>query len=253
MAALTRVEVLVPDAQDGPFRYGFRYVQSVDEQGAETWEQVPLTLADVLHPQEGDFVNQSNANARRCIYLYDIFQARLASDPTAVVLHDTLIAWDVPGLKPLAPDVVVMLGVRARKDWGTFNVRDEEAQTVLLVEVTSPATAVLDRSNKLDLYELAGVPLYIVVDAVAHGQAASPRLLGYRLVAGRYQALVPDERGRLWLEPVRTWLGVEAGEIVCFDEAGQPLGDYRTVATALTAAEQRLRVLEDEVRRLRGH
>ena len=95
--------------------------------------------------------------------------------------------------------------------------------------------------------------------------------LRVELVAAEPQVESPvacavDERGRLWLAPARTWLGVEENEIVCYDEAGQALGDYRALAAALAqetearaeaerraeAAETRLRELEAELRRLRG-
>ena len=99
------------------------------------------------------------------------------------------------------------------------------------------------------------------------------RLLGYQLTPDGYQPLALDEQGRLWLEPVRCWLGIAGGEIVCYDEAGQPLGDYIALSASLRAttadlrvetaarreaeeraeaAEARLRELEAEVRRLRG-
>jgi Uma2 family endonuclease len=281
MATTWQVEVLVPgDGNADPFRYGWRYVKRIDERGAETWEQEPLTLLDVLHPQEGDFIVQSDPHTRRCVYLYDVLRVRLASDPTAVVLHDVGVDWGVAGIRPHSPDISVFLGVRERKRWSSFSVIREGAQPAFVIEVTSPTTAVLDRSTKVEQYERVGLPIYILVDTIADGQEAAPRLIGYQLADGRYQTLAPDERGRLWLEAARTWLGVEAGEVVCYDEAGQPLGDYQALTTALAAAEQqaaaerqareeaehraaaerearevteaRLRTLEQELRRLRG-
>ena len=302
MATTWQVEVLVPgDGADDPFRYGYRYAKRVDEHGAETWEQVPLTLLDVLHPREGDHVIQSDPHALRCTYLFDVLRAHVADDPTAVVLHDVLVDWGAFGIRPHAPDIAILFGVRERKGWSTFHVAQEGARPALVIEVTSPSTVVLDRSTKLGQYERVGVPLYVVVDTVADGDEAPPRLLGYRLAARRYQALAPDEHGRLWLEPVGLWLGVADDEIVLYDAAGQPQGDYRTLAAALAAerwaraeaerqveaerraraeaerqveaerrarteaerqveaerqarqaTEERLRVLEDELRRLRG-
>ncbi len=275
----TTSKVLVTPGLDGaaeptdPYRYGWRYVCRTGAAGRTVWEQVPLTLEDVLHPQEGDFVIQNDAHHRRCIYLYDVFSARLAADPSAVVLSDVLIAWDVPGLKAHGPDIAVILGVRERKDWGTFEVADEGVRPALIVEVTSPETARLDRVTKLRQYARARVPLYIIVDTARRRRQPVLRLLGYRLEAAGYAPLAPDERGWLWLEPVRCWLGIQENEIVCYDEAGQPLGDYPALAMALAAeqearnvaeraqaeaerraeaAEVRLRELEAEVRRLRG-
>ena len=240
----TTIEVLVTPALDGaggdpadPFRYGWRYLQREAEDGSLVFEQVPLTLEDVLHPQEGDQVTHSEAHERRSRYLCDVLEAQLAHDPAAVVLQDVRVAWDVPGLKAHGPDIAVILGVRERKNWSTFDVAEEGVRPALIIEVTSPETAVLDRSAKLDEYELAGVPLYVLVDTVPRRRQPALRLLGYQLVADSYQALAPDERGRLWLAPVRLWLGVEGDEIVCYDEDGRPQGDYRALAAAVRAAE----------------
>jgi len=92
------------------------------------------------------------------------------------------------------------------------------------------------------------------------------RLLGYTQTPSGFQVLAPNERGWLWLAPTRVWLGIAENELVCFDEAGEPLGDYLALATALadeanaraeaerraSAAEARLHELEAELRRLRG-
>jgi Uma2 family endonuclease len=267
MATTWQVEVLMPgDGAADPFRYGWRYVRRVDEHGAETWEQVPLTLLDVLHPREGDHIVQSADHHRRCRYLADVLAARLADDPTAVVMHDVGVDWGVADIRPHSPDVSVFLGVRVRPRVGIFSLAEHGGEPALVIEVTSPTTVVLDRATKLGQYEQVGVQRYVIVDTVADDGEAPPRLTGYRLVDKRFQPLAPDERGRLWLEPVRLWLGVADNDIVLYDEAGQPQGDYTALAVALAAerealaaerqaraaAESRLRALEDEVRRLRG-
>ena len=72
------------------------------------------------------------------------------------------------------------------------------------------------------------------------------RLLGYQLVNDAYQSLALNEQGRLWLEPIRLWIGIEDNQIVCYDEAGRALPDYSDLA------EARLHELEAELRRLRG-
>ena len=43
-----------------PYRYGWRYVRVVAPDGSETFDQVPLTLEDVLFPQVGDFIVQTD-------------------------------------------------------------------------------------------------------------------------------------------------------------------------------------------------
>ena len=146
--ALVTPTPAAPGGPTDPYRYGWRYVRRTGAGGRRVWEQVPLTLQDVLHPQVGDFVIQSYAHARRCHYLADVFEARLAADPSAVVLNEVRIAWDVPGLKPHGPDIAVILGVRERQDWSTFDVAAEGVRPALIVEVVSPGTARLDRTTK---------------------------------------------------------------------------------------------------------
>jgi colicin import membrane protein len=269
----TTVEVLVSpapgtrDTDDAAdlYRYGWRYVRRDQAEGAYVMEQTPLTLEDVLHPQEGDQVTHSDAHKRRRRYLVNVLEAQLAQDSTAVVLDDVRVAWDHPDLKPHRPDIAVILGVRARKNWSTFDVEAEGVRPVLIIEITSPETASIDRSNKLEEYDLAGVPLYVIVDTVMLRKEPALRLLAYTQTPTGYVVLPPDERGRIWLAPVRIWLGVENQEIVCYDETGQPLGDYRALAEALAGetqsrleaeqraetAEARIRELEAELERLR--
>src|SRR5918911_1104026 len=217
----TMIEVLVTPASGtraaegavDPYRYGWRYARHEQADGTYVMEQVPLTLEDVLHPQEGDQVTHSDAHQRRRRYLVNVLEARLAHDPAAVVLDDVRIAWDNPDLKPHGPDIAVILGVRARKNWSTFDVAAEGVRPALIIEITSPETASIDRSNKLEEYDLAGVPLYVIVDSVMLRKEPALRLLGYTQTPNGYQVLPPNERGRIWLAPARTWLGVEQNEI----------------------------------------
>jgi Uma2 family endonuclease len=269
-----------PAAPDDPFGYGWRYVKRDLGNGAYTVEEIPLTLEDVLHPEEGDQVTHSEAHQRRVRYLCNVFASRLAHDSSAVVLDDVRIKWDVPEVRPHGPDIMVIFGVREKQNWSTFDVAQEGTRPALIIELTSPETAGLDRSNKLEQYETVGVPLYIIIDAVTPRRQAGIRLMGYQLQQDVYQTLVPNEQGWLWLEPLHLWLGIADNEIVCYDETGQPLGDYVALRTALeaeirartaaearskteaeartaaearaAAAEARLQELEAELRRLRG-
>jgi len=242
---------------------------------------VPLTVEDLLHPQEGDQATHSSAHQRRRRYLVDVLESQLRHDPNAVVLEEVRIAWDTPDLGAHGPDIAVIFGVREpQTNWSTFSVAAEGVRPAMLFEITSPKTATIDRSVKLEEYELAGVPLYIIVDGVSRRQNAAVRLQGYALTPTGYEMLRPDERGWLWLEPARIWLAVADDEVVCHDESGRPLGDYRALAATLAteraalaieraslateraariAAEgtigtlqDQLAALQDELRRLRG-
>jgi Uma2 family endonuclease len=230
--------------QADPYRYGWRYVRRRLEDGNEVLEQVPLTLEDVLHPEEGDFIVQSDLHHQLCTYFYDALRARVAHDPSAVVLSDVRVAWDVPGLRPYGPDIAVIFGVRERRNWSTFDVAQEGVRPALIIEVTSPETRQFDLVDKFDGYDLAGIPLYIIVDITSRRGRSIPRLIGYRQTLTVYEALVPDERGWLWLEAVGLWLGVQEGQVVCFDQAGNPIGDYPRIEAARAEAEDRAEAAE---------
>jgi hypothetical protein len=133
-----------------------------------------------------------------------------------------------------------MQGVQARKEWRSFNVAEEGAHPALIIEITSPETADQDRVIKQRQYAQVGVEQYVIVDAVTGTQLAPPRLLGYALGTSGYDEQAPDERGRLWLAAARVWLGVDGGEIVCYDERGHSLGDYQAVVAELAAREHQV-------------
>jgi hypothetical protein len=58
-------------------------------------------------------------------------------------------------------------------------------------------------------YAVAGVETYILIDTIQPRGQATLQLIGYTLAPDGYQLLAPDERGRLWLEVPRIWLGIE--------------------------------------------
>jgi colicin import membrane protein len=227
---------------DDPFRYGWRYVRRKQPDGKVEVEQVPLTLEDLLFPEEGDFVVQFPSHVSDCFYVYGVFKARLAGDPMALVLTDCRVAWDVPGLRPLGPDVAVFFGVPHDFDRGTLVVARERARPALVIEVTSAETRKFDFGVKKDFYHRARVPLYIIVDGRIRKGVRRVKLVGHRWTPQGYEPLPPDDQGRLWVEPLGLWLAASDGRVVCIDgETGQELGDYPAVMQAL-AAEAEARV-----------
>jgi len=243
----TTVEVLVApapgtrdtdDAAD-PFRYGWRYVRRTRPDGLIALEQVPLTLEDLLHPQEGDHVTHSRDHERFRKYIANVLEARLQHDRSAAVLIDVRVAWDVAELQPHGPDIAVVFGVREQQNWSTFDVAQEGARPALIVEITSPETRQIDLFDKVDEYEIAGVPWYVIVETYTSRRTTLRRLKGYMLEDGAYTTLAPDERGWLWIEPAGIWMGVRDNQVECYDQAGALIGDYTDIDMARQEAEAR--------------
>jgi Uma2 family endonuclease len=225
---------------EDPFRYGWRIVRRDLGGGYFDEELVPLRLIDLLHPEEGDQVLCSYDHQRRVRYLADVFFARTASRPDAVVLSDVRIAWDVPELNAHGPDLMVIFGVQTIRNWSTFDVAQEGVRPTLIVEVTSPETRRFDLYEKVEHYDLAGVPLYVIVDAVERRGQTLVRVIGYERVGPSYRPMVPNEQGWLWLAPLRTWIGVQEHEVYCFDEHGRRIGDYAALTSIVIESEERI-------------
>src|SRR4051812_24701559 len=100
MTTTTLAQTTVGAEEGEPYRYGWRYIRRELPDGNERYDQVPLTLEDVLYPEEEDFVVHTKAHEDACSYLADVLNARLKDDPTAAVLNDVRVAWDVAGLRP---------------------------------------------------------------------------------------------------------------------------------------------------------
>lgn len=115
---------------------------------------------------------------------------------------------------------------------------------MLVVEIASRSTRKNDLGVKVDLYHRAQVPLYVIVDAVGHGAIRRVKLIGYRYTRKAFKPIVPRKDGRIYLEPLRLWLGTthdrRTGFIrpACFDPAtGQELGVYTAISQAFAESE----------------
>jgi colicin import membrane protein len=230
---------------DALFPYGWRYALRQQPDGTIDWEQVPLTLNDVLHPQLGDHVTQNDEHYRYCHYLYAVLRWYLRHDPSTVVLHDVPINWGVGKMKRHCPDIAVLHGVRTHFPWGVFDVRASGGKPLMVMEVTSRKTRVLDvnsrhrRQNKYRQYARIGIPWYVIIDSAEQEKGKPPPLFGYRLsLTKRYTRIRPDHRGWLWLEPVGLFLGPLDDWIAWYDQDGTPIDNYEELWERLEAVEQ---------------
>jgi len=220
-------------------------VRVVAPDGTETVDQVPLTLEDVLFPEPGDDIPNGIAHFDDLSYLMDVFNYKFLNDQTVVGLSRCLVDWNLPGVKPLRPDISLFFGVQGRINSSSiFNVAKEGARPVLVIEVTIPETRINDVEAKVDYYHRAGVPLYVIADVVEQDETDRRfELIRYERTPSRYKRVKPDQRGWIWLDPVRLWLGLTRdrlggyNRLACFDpDTGQKIGDYSEVSNALAEA-----------------
>lgn len=244
-----------PRSGKASFDYGYRDIPKKLPNGEYEMVRIPLTLEDVLHPLMGDKHVLGDPHDEDCHYLKAVLKDRFAHDRTFVVFSDCGIFWDRPGLKHHSPDVSVIFGVKERKDWETFHVAIEKVRPALVVEVTSPKTRENDVTTKVAQYARAGVPHYVIADTHKRDGKRRLTLIRYQLDNGTYRSMGTDANGRVWLEPVQLWLGVNVDpdtggdRLVLIDpKTDEPIGDYTAVNRARAEAEERARAAADQAR-----
>lgn len=123
------------------------------------------------------------------------------------------------------PDFFVVKGVVDSQRWREAWILWEEEGLApnLVIELTSSSTEAEDQGPKKDIYEqILRVPEYFCYNPQTEG------LVGWRLHAGHYVEIQPNERGQLWSEELELWVGAWWGEYLnrpnrwlrFFDQAG---------------------------------
>jgi colicin import membrane protein len=231
-----RKRTVTPPPPDNPWYYGWRDVHKTLPDGTTKHEQIPLTLEDALHPHEGDYIVESDLHDLLRAYLSSVFRYCVAHDPQALVLSDVGVYWDHPELDHHAPDVCVIFGVKEKKPVRpSFQVRDEGVRPYAIVEIVSPNTRENDVETKFVEYHMAKVPFYFIFDKEREEDPWT--LQGYRWTPVEYSPLNADQNGRLWLDGLGIWLAAEGQNIVCYDGAGERIGDYTQNLERMKKAE----------------
>ena len=248
MRQVVRAEPSAPEGrdEDEASRYGWRFVRRVQGNGTEVIDPIPLTLEDLLYPEEGDFVVHEPVHTRDFIYCQSTLETHYASQPDVVVLGDCRVDWDVPGVRPLGPDILVLFEVRQWLRRATYHLAEEGGRPVLVIEILSPETRGQDLRTKRRLYYRVGVQKYVLIDRGPRGDAPV-QLIGYQRGTRGWRRLRPDAQGRLDLAPVSMVLGVADERPWLYDAVtGVRAPDHMewqhllsTTETRATAAEAR--------------
>jgi Uma2 family endonuclease len=253
MTRVTSPKPSLPEPGD-PERtpYGWREVRRKLPDGTEEWVEVPLTVEDLLHPQEGDCIPENSLHSWERAYLSQVIGARISNRRTLRVFSDCIINWGIRGLRNHSQDISLFGNVRDRERlWKTFPAAKQKARPLLIIEIVSPddhdpRVRRNDVVIKVKHYQRAGVPLSIIVDQ--EKENGPRRLLGYRMKGKSYAPLVPDEQGWLLLEPIGILLGLREDRIVCYDAAnGEEIPDYAGLEQALEASEEARATAEQQV------
>ncbi len=204
---------------------GWRYVEEVQRDGTIKNIQVPLTSMEFLYPEEGYYLPSNSFHSDVTSDVRDMLRDRYEEDPTVGVFTDLSIEWDNPDLKKHCPDLFVAFGIRNKQEYrSTFVVASEGVRPVFVLEVVSPRYRKEDKQTKVLQYEQASIGEYVIIDRRSLRGQVIDEVLGYRLVAGRYQPIIPDDDGRIPCETLGLWIGMQDGRLLLEDmETGERL------------------------------
>jgi hypothetical protein len=173
--------------------------------------------------------------------------------------------WGVPGLKQPAPDIAVVTGVRRKSDpeRGSFDVVKEGALPCLIIEIVSAIDSEVRRNDyekKVEIYQQAGIPEYLILDPPTPFTKGRLLWTGYRLgPTGRYRRIAPDHDGRLLSETTGLLFGTDTdGKTLLIVNAQtgerllEPGVQVAREAEARKAAEERAQEAETELAQLRA-
>ena len=193
-------------------------------------------------------------------------QLHFGNNETTIVLSEIPVRW-TPGQTEghRIPDLLVAFGVdRALAvEQRGYSIRDQGKPPDFVLEIASPRTGREDYTGKRNDYAAFGIPEYWRFDP-SGGRHHDAPLAGDRLVDGTYQPIEVRETGAGRLHGRSDVLGLdlcwEDGRLRWWDPAAQGYlptfeeeREARTVeAEARANAEDRVRELEDQVRRLRA-
>lgn len=237
------------------YPYGYRIAPETQPDGTIFYRYLPLTQADFLDPQVGDRLTQSDPHIKLVFSLVSRFLKYYLWATNVGVFSDLKMLWRIPGLKEPAPDLAIVLNlVDQHKYRGSFDIVAEGTRPCLVVEVMSPQYPG-DDTVKVDIYQRAQIPEYIIINPHFEDEENPFELSGYHLVGNRYQKIKLDAQGRLLSETTGVLFGLDESRrdlSLTNAKTGERLLTEEEEYEARLEAETRAAAAEAEVARLKA-
>jgi Uma2 family endonuclease len=143
------------------------------------------------------------------------------------------------------PDLFVVKDVepRQRSSWVVWHEGGRYPDFIL--ELLSNSTSSTDRGLKKELYQTRfRTPEYFWFSPI------TLEFAGFRLIAGKYEAIEPDENGRLFSEVLGLYLGIEQDKLRFFFDSGELVKSPDEIAEQqqLRAEQEQLRAEQEQLR-----
>ena len=155
------------------------------------------------------------------------------------------------------PDLLIAFGVSPQKyEENNGYISSEQGKPPdFVLEVASESTAETDTGAKRDDYAALGIPEYWRFDHT--GEYHQTRLAGDRLLDGKYEPIFTEGAGagveQGYSPALNLYIRWDHGQLVFIDpDTNAPILTYEDQQARADNAEERVRQLEEENRRLRG-
>jgi Uma2 family endonuclease len=211
-----------------------------------------ITYDQIEYPEsDGKPMGETDLHRDWMFRILEIFRRRY--DGQRVYVASDLLVYYVEGTptKFVVPDCFVVLDCdpQRRRIFQTWN---EHRVPDVVLEVTSRGTSSTDTVDKPVIYERMGVQEYFLYDPTA--ASLTPSLQGFRLIDGSLQE-IPGTNGRLRCKTLGVDLFLRDHDLVIVDsETGiEQLTKADAEEHARIVAEDRIRELEEELRRLKSN
>ena len=220
---------------------------------------VELAIPVIEYPEsDGQPIGETDFHFTTIILLIQALRDYFADHPQVYVAGDLMFYYEKGNpYAAKAPDVLVVKGVHKHKR-RIYKLWEEQVVPCTIFEITSKQTGSVDLTIKYQLYERLGVKEYFLFDPL--DEYLRPRLQGFALVQGHYQALPFSSAGELVSRELGLILRPQEDLLRLVDSyTGQILATsqeetYRANRETQRAnlAEAKIIELQEELEKLRG-
>jgi len=211
-----------------------------------------LAFPEIEYPEsDGQPIGETDFHITATLLLLQMLRDHFENEPQIYVASDMMFYYEPGNPRAVkAPDVFVVKGVGKHKR-RVYNLWEEQAVPCTIFEITSKQTAQADLTTKYELYERLDVKEYFLFDPL--DEYLKPRLQGFTLVQGRYQALPLSVEGELMSRELGLSLRPQGDLLRLVDfYTGQMLATSREETKRANLAEAKIIELQQELDKLRG-
>jgi Uma2 family endonuclease len=221
---------------------------------------IHVALDDIYPDSDGKPMAETGIHVIAIIWLHQMLRQHFRNrDDVYVAANMFLYYSEGQPKKRRAPDIMVAKGVAdGRSERRSFKTWVEGVVPSCIIEVTSKKTTKEDLKQKKPVYQKIGVREYFMFDPL-HDYLPQ-QIIGYRLVAKKYQRIKPAADGSLLSKELGLRLVPDGDKLALYDSktgtrvlSPDDLYESTTeLVTKLSEEKRKRRELEAELARLRA-